>query len=601
MTSQKFPVWIWACAALTALLSFYSIFKRNEVETANRSVSLAVEMDNVQALAASQGITVDQALAILKKDGLESIVLTEDSVASLISEGRAAEVGGKLKITDPTVQPRVDRGEQIRLHGLDPAQAPVWLLRSVSIGLNPDEAAQVKAQNLTIIARCGNVLGATQPYIQDILGWAHETGAKVFLPYGDQVLGRRDDLKTTVDTLAQLDMLYATPEFAKISGDENMVAMAPDRVVRLHSAQTTELDRMTLPDVIERYSKAARERNMRILLIRPMSLAGEKPVDDFGDLLAAIRDEVVHNGGTMGPPAPFKDAGMPRVFPALIALTVVPVAFWVASILFPWKWAGPVFGVLMFLLAVASITKTGSQLAALAASMTYPIAALIGLDMRAVKNILATFLSTTALSWVGGLVIAGMLNGLPYYVRAEQFPGVKVSVFVPLLVVAVYYFARLTRAKEEIKSPITWYAAAIGLLVLGALGFMIARTGNDAATGVSSFELQFRNILDQILPVRPRTKEFMIGHPALIIGIGLLALIQQDRKRLTRLGSWATLAIMVGAMGQTSIVNTMCHLHTPVVLSIERIAEGIVIGSIIGLVIWLVIKPWILRITPTNA
>src|SRR4051812_26044074 len=128
MTSQKFPVWIWACAALTALLSLYSIFKRNEVETANRSVSLAVEMDNVQALAASQGITVAQALAILKKDGLESIVLTEDSVASLISEGRAAEVGGKLTITDPTVQPRVDRGEQIRLHGLDPAQAPVWLL-----------------------------------------------------------------------------------------------------------------------------------------------------------------------------------------------------------------------------------------------------------------------------------------------------------------------------------------------------------------------------------------------------------------------------------------------------------------------------------------
>jgi hypothetical protein len=93
----------------------------------------------------------------------------------------------------------------------------------------------------------------------------------------------------------------------------------------------------------------------------------------------------------------------------------------------------------------------------------------------------------------------------------------------------------------------------------------------------------------------------MIGHPALIIGLGLLALIKQDKAKLAKLGSWATLALMVGAMGQTSIVNTMCHLHTPVVLSIERIVEGIVIGSIIGLVIWMIVKPWIVRMTPSNA
>jgi len=220
--------------------------------------------------------------------------------------------------------------------------------------------------------------------------------------------------------------------------------------------------------------------------------------------------------------------------------------------------------------------------------------------MRPVKNILGSFLSTSALSWVGGLCIAGMLNGLPYYIRAMQFPGVKASVFIPLIIVAIYYFFKLTSAKEEIKSPITWYAAALGMVVLGALLFMIARTGNDAATGVSDFELRFRNILDQILPVRPRTKEFMIGHPALIIGIGLLMVIQRDPSQLKRLGSWATLAIMVGAMGQTSIVNTMCHLHTPVILSIERIAEGIVIGSIIGLLIWMIVKPWIVR-TPIHA
>ena len=590
-------------AAITGLLSLFSIYKRNEVEQANRNVSLAVEMENIQSLAAMQGITVEQAIDILKRDGLQSVVLGEENVGTLVSQGRASEVDGKLVISDPTVQNRVTKGEQIRLGNFDPNQAPVWLIRGVDIGLDPVAAAQAKAAHLTIIARCGNILGATDSYIQQTIGWAHDLGAHVFLPEGDQVLGRRDDLKTTSETLRQLGMLYATPEFAKISGDENMVAMAPDIVVRLHSAQTAELDKMTLPDVVERYSKAARERNMRILLIRPMSLAGQKPVDDFGNLLLAIKDEVVHDGDTMGYPQPFRDPTLPmaKFFPALIAITVVPIAFWIGTVIFPWKWGGPLCGALMLILALGSVTKTGSQLASLAASMAYPTAALIGLDMRPIKNILAAFFSTTALSWVGGLVIAGMLNGLPYYIRAEQFPGVKVSVFIPLLIVAIFYFIKLTKAKDEIKSPITWYAAILGLIVMGALAFMIARTGNDASTGVSDFELHFRNILDKILPVRPRTKEFLIGHPALILGLGLLALIKADKTKLQKLGSWATLALMVGAMGQTSIVNTMCHLHTPVLLSMLRIVEGIVIGSIIGLVIWMIVKPWILRMTPSNA
>jgi len=600
MTSQKFPVWIWAVAAVTALLSLYSIYKRHQAESENRAVAIAVEMDNVQALAAAQGMTVPDALATLKKQGLQAVVLTEDSIGSMVSEGRAAEIQGHLKVLDPSIQSRVERGEKLRLSTLDPNEAPVWLVRSISIGIDPEEAADVKKENLQIIARCGNILGATEPYIRGTIGWAHELGASMFLPLGDQVLGRRDELKVTVDTLQSLGMLYATPEFTKISGDDNVVSTTPDIVVRLHSAQNAELDKMSLPDVIERYSKAARERNMRVLLVRPMSLAGERPVDDFGTLLGSIRDEVVRDGDTMGAPHPFRDAGMPKFFPALIALTVVPIAYWIGTMLLPWKWGGPLCGGLMFLLAVAGVTKTGSQLGAFAASMAFPIASLIGLQMRPVKNILGSFLSTSALSWVGGLCIAGMLNGLPYYIRAMQFPGVKASVFIPLIIVAIYYFFKLTSAKEEIKSPITWYAAALGMVVLGALLFMIARTGNDAATGVSDFELRFRNILDQILPVRPRTKEFMIGHPALIIGIGLLMVIQRDPSQLKRLGSWATLAIMVGAMGQTSIVNTMCHLHTPVILSIERIAEGIVIGSIIGLLIWMIVKPWIVR-TPIHA
>ena len=594
MNKRAFPSWIWALALATALLSLFSIFQRSKVESQNHTVAFAVEMENVQALAGAQGITVPEALERLKKSGVQAIVLSEETVGQLISEGRASEISGKLTISDPSVRPRVQRGLSLRIPHQDPSTVPVWMVRTTAIGLDPIEAQQARDHGMQLIARCSNVVGATNAYVAGTLAWAHELGATYFLPSGDQVIGRRTGLTAAVETMRSLGMRYATPEFAKISGDENIVQSAPEIVVRLHTAQNAELDKMTIPDAVERYTKAARERNMRLLLIRPLSLAGNQPVDDFGAFVSAIHDGVAKEGFNFGVPQPFRDAGIPKVLPALIALTVVPLAFWLGGVLLPWKWAPFATAAFMLLLAAVGITKTGAQLGALAASMAFPIAALISLDMRKLSHPALDFLTTTLLSLVGGLAIAGMLNGLPYYVRAETFPGVKLSVFLPLAIAAVYYFWALTRARDEIRSPITWNSAILGMVILGAIAFMIARTGNDSPTGVSSFELQFRNILDKLLIVRPRTKEFLIGHPAMVIAIGLLMAIKRNPERAAKLGSWTTLAVMLGAIGQTSVVNTMCHLHTPVLLSLARIGEGVVIGCIIGLALWALLKRYAL-------
>ncbi len=42
----------------------------------------------------------------------------------------------------------------------------------------------------------------------------------------------------------------------------------------------------------------------------------------------------------------------------------------------------------------------------------------------------------------------------------------------------------------------------------------------------------------------------------------------------------------IGAVGQTDIVNTLCHFHTPVALSLERVLVGLVAGGILGAVLW---------------
>jgi hypothetical protein len=44
--------------------------------------------------------------------------------------------------------------------------------------------------------------------------------------------------------------------------------------------------------------------------------------------------------------------------------------------------------------------------------------------------------------------------------------------------------------------------------------------------------------------------------------------------------------LLIGAIGQTSIVNTLCHLHTPVEVSLIRILIGLILGGILGSAAW---------------
>jgi hypothetical protein len=167
-------------------------------------------------------------------------------------------------------------------------------------------------------------------------------------------------------------------------------------------------------------------------------------------------------------------------------------------------------------------------------------------------------------------------------VRADVFSGVKVAHFLPIGLIGAFFFWKLTPAKELMKNPILWSQVVLSALVLFGFAFMASRTGNDSPTGVSGPELAFRSLLEQFLIVRPRTKELLLGHPAMIVAIGMLIRSQTVEK----LRGWTVLALMLGAIGQTSVVNTMCHLHTPLTVSLTRIGVGLVLGGIIGLMVW---------------
>ena len=81
--------------------------------------------------------------------------------------------------------------------------------------------------------------------------------------------------------------------------------------------------------------------------------------------------------------------------------------------------------------------------------------------------------------------------------------------------------------------------------------------------------------------VRPRTKEFLIGYPALIAGI---AFALRGRRQ------WAAPLIVIGSIGLVSALNTFCHIHTPIHLSLMRVFNGAVVGILLGIVFYGLIR-----------
>lgn len=627
MTNFRIPSWLVPVVLLTALVASYSVYKRHQVESKNKATALAVEYETIEALAAGQGLPLDRAIAELKSQGLGAVVLSEEFIGELINQGRltlsstsvpAGEAQPTIKLSsltfnDLSVFPRVQRGLQIRFGALSGTLAPrgkvlslppvsAQLIRSTSIGLNPTQAGTAQRNGLMIVARASNPSGASSQAVRQTLGWAKEMGASVFLPQGDQVLGRRDALKATTESLKGLGLLYATPEFAKIGGDANVVEEQPENIVRLHSAQVAELDKLSLPAAVERYVKAARERNMRILMVRPVSLGADQPLSNFGTFIRAISDGIRNEGAQIGTPHGFEDPKIPRPLFLVLGLLGAAVSFGAVASLVRDRKLLTVAAVLLGLLGLACWVKSGQQVMALVVSMALPVIGFLAIDalrpstsLPTLVRALIAFLMVSVFSLIGGLYVAGMLNGLPYYVGGDEFRGIKISLFLPVLLIGAAYTMRLTDWRSTLKGSITWGTVLLGLFLIAGFGLMIARTGNDSGVGASGIEVLFRNFLDNSLFVRPRTKEFLVGHPALIVGIAMLYryVPQGDAAsgpRSRALLGWIALVLAIGAVGQTDIVNTLCHLHIPAALSVVRVLIGIFLGCIVGSVLWIAVS-----------
>ena len=380
-------------------------------------------------------------------------------------------------------------------------------------------------------------------------------------------------------------------EFFPQRGLNNLGLLLDKDVIRLHSIPPEEMGRYNPPRALERYTLAATERNHRVLLIRAFNTTeGQDPVAFYQGFLGKMSGELRADGLEIGKASQLPATPMPRALMFLIGLGVIGgglmllqrlgvnrglvilglagVALWAALLMF-----NPVIArKLMALLAVIIFPTL--------AVLTFVKPEGVSLQ-RAVLRLAAM----SGYSLIGALLMVGLLADIGFMLKLDQFAGVKLAHVIPLGIVGLYFVYHASkgenithRVQDLWSKPITIGLAVVGGVLLLAIAYYVARTGNEA-TAVSQLELQFRSMMDTLLGVRPRTKEFLLGHPLML---ALLYFGYRNHGFLPLL--------IIGTIGQISLVNTFAHIHTPLLISLTRTGHGIWLGIAIGILLILAYK-----------
>ncbi|MBU1866965.1 MAG: hypothetical protein KKD13_00615, partial [Candidatus Margulisbacteria bacterium] len=418
---------------------------------------------------------------------------------------------------------------------------------------------------------------------------------------GEEILGYPEGITSLAEALKKFRIGYGFVEIVKQDGDVQLKRLMEGRVVRVHSVPKDELKKLEKAEVLGRYLRAVRERQVKLLYVRPFlppqidALPVEFNLRFFSDLKNKLAGAKITIGGSKE----LAPLNMTKWQIVMIGWGVVVGAILLlnAFILLPlWALAILILAGANLLLFLAPEIVLLQKILAFGAAVIFPSLAVISSAKRLDRQrgfvflqVLLFFFRTMVITALGIIFLAGLLADSKYMSGSMVFPAVKAALVLPMMIVAAYFLFKggdlnlWQRGKELLRTQISVAHLLVGFILLAALGVFIARSGNFSLP-VPGAEKIFRNWLEMVLFVRPRTKEFLVGYPFLF-----LAAVYYLK---TKDWNWLWVLMAIGTIAPVSVTNTFSHIHTPLAISIIRTANGLVLGLIFGIIVAVIAGRW---------
>lgn len=635
--------------ALLASLAVAVFRVREEFQT--KHVEIAMDYQDFDALARSYNYNTAAFLVALRRAGLTSLALTEELGANIGLDGKSYVTSGAALINqaristirDPLLasmvaNKRVDPGAvyllttdessynrylvQLHLHFMPKSVRvlrPVkpWLIEvrtqidyfnSIALGIPTDQILLAHRLGLLVIPRLQNDERFDQQKFEaefeNVLRYDPKVSTVVFFGLRNQVFGFPDHLEDAAAAFKANGHIFnygaiETYDDSQIQkGSEGLARLIPGRTVRVQAIAKTELDKIKLDEVVARYVLGVRERNVRVVYLRPWEhqdgdLSIEKTnVEMISQIAGELRASHYHLGRAT-PIRPYR--GNNRVLVGVAALAV-PAIFALLLEFFGWyrRWLVASAYALTVVCYAGAVVVHHDLLVreglALLAALMFATAAILALipafneapasqfGSQFVRSVGWTLLAT-GVTLLGALVVVGLMSMPLAMEEIVRFRGARfVLALPPLIAFVLYLFDRrfgsgAERPRDVLLSPVLAYQLVAGIAIIAGGALLVMRSGNDSDISPSPFELSLRHLLTAVLSVRPRFKDFLIGFPCMML---VPALLPAHRRAV----GWL-LALGIG-VGIGDVIDTFCHLHTPLEVSCVRIALGFIVGALVG-------------------
>ncbi|MBI1730317.1 hypothetical protein HY229_00250 [Candidatus Acetothermia bacterium] len=350
-------------------------------------------------------------------------------------------------------------------------------------------------------------------------------------------------------------------------------------LMRAHILKAEERVKLSSQDTLERFMRAVRERSISLISIPAVSI--DQVTTDF----SSLKEELKQQGFQLGISQSEIRFSIDWLLLIPLLLGLAGLFFWAAQKHFQKNNRLISLSHLIFLILAAAglqIFEVETRLVlAWIAVVLFPIAAYLFLKdwlahAHGIKGSLCWVLGFTISSIIGGLFAAAILGDSLYLLDIETFRGIKLALIAPILMIGLIELSNFDLRSLRIED---WL---LGAGVAALLAIALLRSGNFSILPVSSEELDLRGLLENLLYARPRFKELLIGHPALWLWGSLLLAVRQR--------TWALGLLLIGLMGQVSILNSFLHPYTPLLFTLLRVFNGLWIGAIIGLAAYGIFK-----------
>lgn len=499
----------------------------------------------------------------------------------------------------------------------------------ISLGFLPDKVKTIKDAGMEIIPRTMSYNGWNDnEFAKSVVGDYKKYGISpdYIIVGGQAVFGYDDGLDFAKDYIVKNDvtmgLIENTTQLQNIMqyGVEDVAIASGYDAVRIFTVWPYIQNRYQYygyegsKEIENTLFRAVVERNIRVIYYKPIFEFKDlhtyiTDVEEYRTLFTNLENRLAAHGYSMGTALQMDNYQVNQWLKIILGLGSVLGSLLLLRFLFPIpkKWtlvlglAGGI-GVVGMAMAMPDLFELAAAFIAAVVFSCLGISVFTSQARWASDNLskeeklpkiilmsVIALVSSVLLALLAGLMTAAPISSINYMLEIDIFRGVKVAQLLPmgyyvLIFLALFGYSRnkkkigrleLSDIKELLGLNVKVWMVLAGLLIVVLGAYYILRTGHNSSLEVASLEMIIRNKLEDFLVARPRTKEFLIAFPSIMMMVYCAV-------RKWKL--WTIIFGLAGVIGMTSVANTFQHLRTPLYLGLYRTGYGVIFGILIGIV-----------------